>query len=73
MSMTAGDVFLWEWLAVKWWWRTEFGMLIGHHHARMSRTLDGEIVSTFIIFDENTIEKGAKDEDQHNEKSCLLS
>ena len=48
-------------------------MLIGHDDARMSGILDGEIVSTFIIFDENTIEKGAKDEDQHNEKSCLLS
>jgi hypothetical protein len=64
---------LWDWLAVEWWWWAEFRMLIGHDDARMSVILDGEIVSTFIIFDENTIEKGAKDEDQHNEKSCLLS
>ena len=48
-------------------------MLIGHDDARMSEILDRGRVSTFTIFDENTIEKGAKDEDQHNEKSCLLS
>ena len=48
-------------------------MLIGHADARMNGILDGESVSTFIVFDENTIENGAKDEDQHNEKSCPLS
>jgi hypothetical protein len=73
MSMTAGGCFFVEWLTVKWWRWTEFRMLIGHSDARMSGILDGESVSTFIIFDENTIEKGAKDEDQHNEKSCFLS
>jgi hypothetical protein len=71
--MTTGGVFGWEWLAVKWWWRAEFRMLIGHDDARMSGILDRESVSAFNIFDENTIENGAKDEDQHNEKSCLLS
>jgi hypothetical protein len=71
--MTSRGVFLSKWLAVKWWRRTEFRVLIGHDDAHMSGILDGESVSAFIIFDENTIEKGAKDEDQYNEKSCLLS